>query len=346
MMKSKLLLAILPAALLLLTNDLVSQEIPTDSSHLPKMIGGRSDNPKIDAVTVTGKVTLDGLGPSDPRPVIYVAAFCYGRFVSRRQTASDGSYTLDDVPRVGSTVVVEIEGSEAANYQVIPTPASVIYQDFSVNWSRVRDFKMKAGVVSTKYMYVRSDENQRLFDKAISAMAEKKNGKAISLFLEIVTTDPKDFVSLTQLGNLYFLDQKYADAEHSYLKAIEQRPDYIMALINLGKLYLIKKEIDNAIESLIRAVNIEPTSADNQQMLGEAYLMAKKGSKAVIYLNEAIRLAPIEKADVHLSLAALYDAAGLRDKASIEYKLYIEKVPNAKDKDRLERYIKENSKKN
>lgn len=87
----------------------------------------------------------------------------------------------------------------------------------------------------------------------------------------------------------------------------------------------------------------EIASADAQHYLGEAYLQAKKGSKAVGYLNEAIRLAPIEKAEIHLRLASLYNGAGLKDKAVEEYKMFLEKVPNYKEKEKIEKYIKENS---
>ena len=85
-------------------------------------------------------------------------------------------------------------------------------------------------------------------------------------------------------------------------------------------------------------------SADSFHYLGEAYLQNKQGSKAVVVLNEAIRLAPNEKADIHLRLGALYNAAGAKDRAANEYKLFLQKRPDHKDKSKLEAYIKENGK--
>jgi tetratricopeptide (TPR) repeat protein len=72
-------------------------------------------------------------------------------------------------------------------------------------------------------------------------------------------------------------------------------------------------------------------------------LQAKKGSKAVIFFNKAIELAPTEKAELHLRLASLYDAANLKDRAVAEYKLFLGKVPNHPEKARIEKYIKDNS---
>ena len=60
-------------------------------------------------------------------------------------------------------------------------------------------------------------------------------------------------------------------------------------------------------------------------------------------MNEAIRLAPNEKADLHLRLGALYNAAGAKPQAVNEYKLFLQKRPDYKEKEKLEKYIKDNS---
>jgi len=93
---------------------------------------------------------------------------------------------------------------------------------------------------------------------------------------------------------------------------------------------------------LTNAVKARPDSADAHILLAEAYLQTKKGNSAVYHYNEALKLAPIEKAEVHLRLASLYDAAGLKTKASAEYKLFLQKQPDYVEKNRLETYIKEN----
>ena len=124
---------------------------------------------------------------------------------------------------------------------------------------------------------------------------------------------------------------------------MELKPDFILALINYGKLQLAQKNYDSSIEILTKAITIEATSADANHYLGEAYLGAKKGSKAVGYLNEAIRLAPIEKAEIHLRLASLYNNANLKDRAIAEYKQFLSKVPNHSEKKKIEQYILDNS---
>jgi tetratricopeptide (TPR) repeat protein len=113
----------------------------------------------------------------------------------------------------------------------------------------------------------------------------------------------------------------------------------------LGKLFIAQKQGEKAIPVLTKAVEVEPGSADAQHYLGESYLQIKKGSIAVGHLNQALRLAPIEKAEIHLRLAALYNGAGLKGKAAEEYKLFLEKVPKHPEREKIKNYIKENSSK-
>lgn len=320
-----------------------SQTIPDDPIHLPKKIGGEpKGNSRVNSITVSGKVKLEGFPAGKPRPVMYVSAYLNGRFVVRRQVPDNGSYSLTDVPRGESTIVLEIDHAEVASRLLTYTPADIVYHDFSVNWQQFLGSRERSGVVSAAVLYERSQENQLRFDRALTDMRSGKNDSAIKDLRAVVDKDPKDYYAWTQLGNAYFLQSDTKRAEAAYTKAISVNPAYGLAMINLGKLYLSQKENDRAIEVLTKAVESNPGSPDAQQYLGEAYLAIKKGSKAVVYLNEAIRLAPLEKAEVHLRLAALYDGAGLKPRASAEYEAFLEKVPNYERKNELRKYIAEN----
>ena len=319
-----------------------SQTIPDDPNHLPTKIGGDPGS-RAGSIMVAGKVSLVGLPNGQPKPTIYVAAYFKGGFVGRRQVSENGSYTINDIPKQGTTLVVEIDHTEVANRLLELTIASIVYQDFSVNWTQSMDAKSKPGVVSATYE--RSKGNQDRFDKAIVDFNKGNYDSAITNFKTVVNADKKDYYAWTQLGNAYFLkkDEKSArEAEAAYLHAISENAGYTLASVNLGKLYLALHENDKAIERLTKAVESEPASPDAQQYMGEAYLAIKKGSKAVGYLNEAIRLAPIEKAEVHLRLADLYKAAGIKPRASAEYQKFLEKVPNYEHRDDLIKYIAEN----
>jgi tetratricopeptide (TPR) repeat protein len=114
--------------------------------------------------------------------------------------------------------------------------------------------------------------------------------------------------------------------------------------MDLGRVRMAEKKYEAAVEPLTGALKISPTSAEADYLLGEAYLQMKRGSKAVGYFQDALKLEPIKMADAHLRLAALYNGAGLKDKAAAEYERFLKKKPDYPDRKKLERYIAENKK--
>lgn len=288
---------------------------------------------------LSGKITIQGLDPSQPKPIVYISVLYNGVMFDRRQAFENGSYLIPGIPRENITVIVEVNGIEAGRQSIQPSILGNVQQDFT--FAMQGNSTQKTGVISA--LYSRSKENEKLFEKANTAAKDKKTDDAIKLFKQIVEADAKDFIAWTELGTLYFRSEKPSDAETAYNKALDLKPDFMPALLNLGRVYLAQKQSEKAIPILTKAVEIEPASADAQHYLGIAYLNIKKGSKAVNYLYEALRLAPIEKAEIHLNLAWLYNAVGLKDKAVEEYKQFLEKVPKYPDKEKIEKYIKENS---
>lgn len=316
------------------------------SSGLPSPIpGGRaSQNPQI-GIEVSGNLIVEGENPPAEQPefLIYIVAQSNNSFVFGRQKVKNkGSFRVDAVPTGMATLVLEINGIEFARYPLNMGSAAAVRQDITLTWKQVGEGMTKASVIDAKKFYQRSSKNQKLFEKALAEKKSQKNDQAVKLFKQVAKNDPNDFVAWTELGNLFF-ETNPKDAEEAYQKALELKPEFIFALVNYGKLQLAQKNYDASIEILTRAVALETASPDANHYLGEAYLRAKKGSKAVGYLNEAIRLAPLEKAEIHLRLAALYNAANLKTKAAEEYKMFLTKVPDYAEKKKLEQYISDNS---
>jgi len=296
----------------------------------------------IGADVIWGQVELRGLRSDEPKPTIVVTLLFNGAQIATAQANDRGYYYFLQRPRDGSELLVRVGGTEIGR-RIISSAGGDRY-DMAVNWSDgVRN--AKPGVVSVKSAYAsRSEANQKMLDKATTAVKEKKYGEAAGLLNSVLKADPNDFVAWTELGSVYFTEKKLPDAEKAYTKALELKPDFMIALLNLGKLHLSEKQFDKAVPVLQKATESDPTSADAYQYLGEAFLQLKQGSKAVIVLNEAIRIAPIEKAEIHLRLATLYNAASMKDRAASEYKLFLVKKPDYPDRSKLEQYIKDNQK--
>lgn len=291
---------------------------------------------------IWGQIDIQGIPSGTKRPIVSVLLLAEGVERGRTQINDEGYFYFLERPRDGQYLVVNIGGTEIGR-QPITSSRGERY-DMTINWSEDFGRTSSPGVISVKDVYTgRSEANSKLFDQGAAAAKAKKNADAIKLFNQVVAADPKDFVAWTEIGTLHFGNNKLSDAEKAYTKALELKPDFAIALVNLGKVQFSQNKNDEAIATLLKAVAAEPNSPEANHFLGEAYLKARKGSLAVGYLNKAIQLAPIEKAEVHLRLAALYHAAGAKDRAVAEYKAFLEKVSEHPERKKIEQYVKDNS---
>ncbi|MEO8650214.1 MAG: tetratricopeptide repeat protein [Acidobacteriota bacterium] len=295
---------------------------------------------------IFGKVSIEGVRQGDRLPTVYVYLFVSGSQMARQQLNDDGYYYFLTSPRNGATLIFEANGIEVGRTILGLGQGNTARPDITLNFGNVskRSSQPLTDVVSVKDAYVRSAEAEKSMDKALQAISDNKAPLAISLLEELVAKDPKDFVAWTELGSLYFSYKKLDKAESAYSAATAANPTFFLAQINLGKLSHSQKSYDKAIPCFIAAARIDEKSADAFHFLGESFLQVKQGNNAVIALNEAIRLSPIEKAEIHLRLAALYDAAGAKDRAAAEYKTFLEKRPDYSDRKKLQSYITDNLK--
>jgi tetratricopeptide (TPR) repeat protein len=294
---------------------------------------------KIDESQVTG------IKPISFDVILYTAG---GNIVRRQSVTNNGRYRFMNLRNGEYYLVVEMENSEVARVNVMLTsPGKTdIRQDLLLEWraeAGVKKHEKAVNIVASDY-YERPPAHQKEFEKAAN-LIDQRNYDQAALILKRITSDhPSDFQAWTELGTVYLLQQKTTEAEKAYLRAIEERPAFVLALVNLGRLRVMDKNYAGAIEALTRAVELAPASANGNYFLGEAYLLAKRGSKAVVYFHEALRLDPIGMANAHLRLAALFNAAGLKDRAALEYQEFLRKKPDYPEKKKLESYIVQNRK--
>jgi Tfp pilus assembly protein PilF len=334
-------------ALLSISNIAAQDDEARQSSGLPTYIGARpGTNPgNGQDARLSGTVEIQGMTDQNKAPVLSVAVMANGVLVARQRVQNRGAYSFNNVPRNGVTLIVEVDNQEIGSYPIgtLTPPPMPNRKDVFLVWSNIeRKTTERNEVIALRNAYSRSEENQKTFDKAISASKEKSPANAVKLFKQIVEKDAADFVAWSELGSLLFKEEKFEESENAFGMSVSLKSDFLPALINLGKVQLSQKKFDPAVESLSKAVEASPESAEAHHYLGEAYLQSKKGSKAVVHLNKALELAPQDKTEIHLRLAMLYNAAGLKDRAAAEYKMFLEKVPDHPEKAKFEKYIAEN----
>ena len=265
-----------------------------------------------------------------------------GTLIGRQTVSANGRYRFMDLRNGEYDLVVLSENTEVARVRV--RVESVYKNDFRQDialGARTDRPTSKAGTVSVAEVYERTPANKTLFEKAQKAIDEKKYDEALDRLSRVVAADAKDCQAWTELGTVQLIRNNAEESEQAYRRAIQECPSFAQALVNLGRLLSLQKKFEAAIEPLAEAVKSSPTSVDANFLLGEAYLQIKKGSKAVPYLSEAAKLG---KPEAHLRLALLYNGAGMKDKAALEYEQFLKKNPDYKDKKALEQYISENKK--
>ena len=300
--------------------------------------------------TLYGDITVDESKVSGLKPIsLDVTLYTDGRvIVSRQSVSTNGRYRFNNLSTGFYDLVVEMEGQEVARIRVdLSSPfLADRRQDLFLEWKSIASTETKPAIISAADKYKRSSANAKLLGKANDAIDRKNYEEAAVALKAIVAADAGDFQAWTELANVHFLQKKYAEAENEYLRAIDLHSDFYPALLNLGRLEVAQQNYDVAVEVLLRAIKVHPQSAEANYLLGESYLQLKQGSQGVGYFNDAIRLDPMGMADAHLRLAALYNGAGLKEKAAAEYEAFLKKKPDYPDRKKLEQYIAANKAKN
>jgi tetratricopeptide (TPR) repeat protein len=159
--------------------------------------------------------------------------------------------------------------------------------------------------------------------------------------------NPRDPEALSDLGNVYFQEENWAEAMKNYDILMELPPGtpgvnefeaslrYALSAMklnltdaaykgfntarglkqdnfeinyNLGLLEFQKKNYERAIQLLSSAKNLDPDSAPALRYLGHAYFRVKKPKEAMTFIRKAIELAPDDKESLYTLAECYYEA--------------------------------------
>ena len=294
------------------------------------------DNGRL-ATFVFGRIVLLGIDPSAERPQITAQYTDTGQPGARQRVGRSGNYCFRRYGS-GGTVVIDINGLEAARRAIPEGSGTQQREDFEIDIAR-RNQTSPPGVVSAKPPNPKTIE---LYKQAVAFEQDGRTEKAIETVGEIVGIDPEDAVAWTKLGALHQSRNKLSEAEAAFKRALSVRKDYIPALMNLGILKAVNREYPAAVDLFMQASVAEPANARAFRLLGEAYLHDRRGTLGLEALDKALALDPVGMADAHLLKARLFDLAGAKKQAADEYREFLKKVPKYKEKKILEAYISEN----
>ena len=299
------------------------------------------DSPFAAVPYVFGRISLKGYNAGDKFPSVTIVLVDRQQTEKRITVDKSGKYCFKRTGGSGGTLLVEVDGVEAARRPVPSFSAAQVREDFEIFPQHLQKTAPPA-TVSAKFSHPQNDKTIEIYKKAAEAEQNKDRQAAIRHLKELVKIDPSDFIAWAKLGSLHFEHNSLGEAEAAFRRSIELKLEYTPAWINVGKIRVAQKQFEAAVEILKHATSLDPKSGRAFQLLGEAYLQSKQGTLAVQALNESLRLDPAGMADSHLLLARLYDAAGARHLAAAEFKAFLSKVNDYPERKKLEKYIKDN----
>jgi protein O-GlcNAc transferase len=132
--------------------------------------------------------------------------------------------------------------------------------------------------------------------------AEKRPLDALDAQLKAIEVMPPKAELYSNLGNLQFSLDRFADAETSYRKCLALDPDHPNGHYNYGLLLLQAARPREAEAHLRTAVRLSPASAQIAYQAGVSLLEQKQYAQAIPLLQRAMALQP-DYADAHDSLS-------------------------------------------
>ena len=116
------------------------------------------------------------------------------------------------------------------------------------------------------------------------------------------------------LANVYYSQQRYADAERYYNIAIEDFPQFMRAWINLGILYYTQDQYGKAIPCFSKAITLGCQEAQVIGLLGQCFMETRNPVAAEAAFMQAV-IADPEAKDWIEALLNLYYDSGQYDRA-------------------------------
>ncbi|MFV0387225.1 MAG: tetratricopeptide repeat protein [Pyrinomonadaceae bacterium] len=308
-----------------------ANEICAESGFKPTF-----DSPFAHVPYVFGKISFVDLKADESFPATTISLFG-GQRTERQRINESGNYCFR-LNNASSTLVIEVNGIEVTR-RSIAIPQGQMREDFTLSLNSKTN---TAGVVSAKFYRPVNPETLELYKKTAEAEKQKNTEEATNFLQEIVKKDPRDFIAWAKLGFLRQLEKNYDKAIEAYKAALSIEIEYTPAWINVARIRIDQKQYEAAIAVLNHVLEFEAKSAEIYELLGTAYLLNKQGSLGAEALNKAIELDPIGAAECHLQLAHLYRLAKQNRLASKEYRLFLAKVPDYKDRKKLKAFIQDN----
>jgi tetratricopeptide (TPR) repeat protein len=136
---------------------------------------------------------------------------------------------------------------------------------------------------------MQKEESLSLFKDALEAHKEGRLDEAKSLYIELLSSNPKEIRALINLARIYRAKGSFSLAIGSLREALEIDPKSVEALVALATVYADIGEFHKGAKLLNQAIKIAPNSAALFNEVGIFFEKARDYEKALNFYKEAIR---------------------------------------------------------
>ena len=153
---------------------------------------------------------------------------------------------------------------------------------------------------------------------------KKRFVESIAAYEKALAIEPKDAITLCNLGIVQYHAEKYDLALQSFEKSIKLVPDLIQALSNRGVTFVALGRYKDALSDFRKAETINPKSAEVQNNIGMTLMCMGKQKEAHKYFVKALEINPEFSFAIYNLAINFLDRD---DRASADTQLrYLEKV--------------------
>jgi tetratricopeptide (TPR) repeat protein len=134
--------------------------------------------------------------------------------------------------------------------------------------------------------------------------------------------------SAIKLGNVFYKNKEYSQAESAYKKAIILGDDSAEVHLGIGNSYLLQNQHKNAIGEYRRYLELNPKAKDTCRVLGNCYTKLGNYKDAVKYYKQYLDEYNAKNIDVWADLSRAEMALGNQEGAAKAYVRLLELTPN------------------
>jgi tetratricopeptide (TPR) repeat protein len=98
--------------------------------------------------------------------------------------------------------------------------------------------------------------------------------EAMKYFDKVLELDPKNAAALNSRGNIYMIEDKYAEAQKAYVAATQFAPQDALLWVNLARAYKATNEVKKAKAAFVKAQSLDSSVKDEHRALALELLNA------------------------------------------------------------------------